>query len=209
MHNSGRTSGLYTRSKCFCFLGMLCLLPTVLPLHLTLIFLLSAALHECGHITVMRLLGIPIRGFRSSFGGAILHGDLQLASFRGEFLTAAAGPVVNLLLAMLFSGHGFGYGREVHLLNLMLAVYNLLPLNGNDGTVMLLAAAEQYGYGERMRRGLSWVSEILLSVLWMMGAWVFWFGALSDTNGSSVGYGALFFCILLRYIKKMDCCWAF
>ena len=202
MHNRSIASEWHIRSKVLCFLGMLCLLPTILPLRLTLIFLLSSALHECGHFAVMRLLGIPVRGFHSALGGAVIQGDLQTVSYRGEFLLAAAGPAVNLLLALVFSGQTGGYGREIYLLNLMLAVYNLLPLEGNDGAVWLLAAAEQYGYGEQMRRGLSWISQLLLSLLLMMGAWIFWYGALSDTDGSSVGYGALFFCMLLRYIKS-------
>ncbi len=189
-------------SASFFFAGSICLLSSILPLHLSLIFLLSSALHECGHAAVMRLLRIPICGFRAAGGGAVLHMDLQAVSYRGEFAVAAAGPAVNLLLAMLFFRQTWDYSRESCLLNLMLAVYNLLPLADNDGAVMLLAAAEQLGRGDQMRRGLAVLSEILFALLWMMGAWILWYGALSDAGGTSVGYGVLFFCIVLRCVKK-------
>ena len=201
MHKQRRGGRLSPRASVFFSLGGVCLLPAVLPLRLTLIFLGSAALHECGHAAAMHLLGIPIRDFRAVSGGAVLYGDLQTVSYRHEFLAAAAGPAVNVLLAGLCAFCPWTYSRGGTCLNLMLAVYNLLPLAGNDGAVMLLAAAEQFGYGDRMRRGLPWISGFLLAVLLMMGAWILWYGALSDAEGAAVGYGALFFCILLRCIR--------
>ena len=151
----------------------------------------------------MRMLGIPIRGFHALGGGAVLCGDMQGISYMRELLTAAAGPAVNLLLALMFAGvpQSNHLLRDGMLLNLMLAGYNLLPLSGNDGAVMLTAAGDLLGCGTWMRRGLAWVSGFLFAVLLMMGAWVLWYGALSDAGGGAVGYGAMFFCVLVRGIR--------
>lgn len=195
---------MHKRGALFFFAGTLCLLMALLPVRLILLFLLSAGLHECGHLIAMRMLGIPIRGFHALGGGAVLCGDMQGISYLRELFTAAAGPAVNLLLALMFAGvpqsnHLF---RDGMLLNLMLAGYNLLPLSGNDGAVMLTAAGDLLGCGKWMRRGLAWVSGFLFAVLLMMGAWVLWYGALSDAGGGAVGYGTMFFCILLRCSKR-------
>lgn len=197
---------MHKRGAGFFFAGILCLLMALLPVRLILLFLLSAGLHECGHLIAMRMLGIPIRGFYALGGGAVLCGDMQGISYLRELLTAAAGPAVNLLLALMFAGvpQSNNLLRDGMLLNLMLAGYNLLPLSGNDGAVMLTAAGDLLGCGTWMRRGLAWVSGFLFAVLLMMGAWVLWYGALKDQSGYAVGYGAMFFCLVLRGVGKEE-----
>ncbi len=190
--------GIHTRSSLFYLLGGICILSAVLPVHLTLLFLLSSALHECGHIVVMILLKIPIRGFHAEAGGLVLCGDMQAVSYTKELLTAAAGPAVNLLFAWMFRDFAGEMWRMLAAVNTVLAVYNLLPLQNNDGEVMLITAAEMIGCAESLRRGLVIARQFWLAVLWMFGAWIFWYGALSDPAGTSIGYSALFFCLLVR-----------
>lgn len=178
---------------------MLCLLFAALPPLPTLVFLLSAAAHECGHAAVMRLLGIGHLRFRLRGGGAVLHGDISSSPYLHELLAAAAGPAVNVLLALLFSGNG-----TVCSVNVLLAAYNLLPLPGNDGAVMLCAVCRMTGHDGACDRMLGAVGQVLWAVLWMGSAWVFWFGALADAGGGAVGYGALFFCVLVRGLTKRE-----
>jgi len=192
---------MHRHGTLFFLAGILCLLMALLPVRLTLLFLLSAGLHECGHVIAMRMLGIPIRGFHVLGGGAVLRCDMQGVSYTRELLTAAAGPAVNLLLALVFSCVPDGMAGDGVLLNLMLAGYNLLPLSGNDGAVMLTAVGDLLGCGTWMRRGVALMSGFLFAVLLMMGAWVLWYGALSDRGGSAVGYGAMFFCLVLRMVR--------
>ena len=177
-------------------LGVLSFVFAVLPAMPTLVFLGSAAAHECGHIGAMALCGVPRRGMRLMAGGAVLDGEFLGVPFGKELLCAAAGPAVNILLAVLCSG-----SSTVCAVNILLAVYNLLPLDGNDGAVMLYAAAGMCGAEDAMRRLLRVVGQVLWAVLLMLSAWVFWYGALADQRGGSVGYGALFFCVLLRGIR--------
>ena len=184
-----------------CFaLGGLCMMFAVLPTALTAVVLLSCAVHECGHLALMRMLGIRAEGIRAVCGGAVLHGRFSESSYFREIVCAAAGPVVNLLLAAVF----WGSTESICAVNVLLACYNLLPMRGNDGAVMLLAAAEAVGRGDGMRRCLRALDGLLTALLMMLGAWILWFGALSDAGGSSLGYGALFFCVLLRAADRTD-----
>lgn len=192
----------HCRSSLFFFLGSICLLCAVLPQQTTLLFLLSAVLHEAGHVAVMLLLKIPIRGIRMKMGGMVVLCELQTVSYPRALLTAAAGPAVNLLLALLFARSTVESLCMLSAVNTVLAVYNLLPLQNNDGEVMLIAAAQMIGCGDVLRRGLIFSRRCLLAVLWMFGAWIFWYGALSDPGGASIGYGALFFCLLVRVIQQ-------
>ena len=57
--------------------------------------LLSCALHELGHLLVLRLLGVRVRRLSITAVGAEMETDRSL-SYGGEILAALAGPLVNL-----------------------------------------------------------------------------------------------------------------
>lgn len=113
--------------------------------------LCACAVHELGHIFVIRLLGGSIKGIRLTAIGA----ELMLARPLGywqEGLCALAGPGANLLLALVCCN--FRGGLTFAGLNLALAVFNLLPVGRLDGgravhcTLALLAgpdAADRVG----------------------------------------------------------------
>ena len=72
--------------------------------------LLSAALcHELAHVLTLHALHAPPRRLTLSASGAELYvPDLHRLSYGGELLAAAAGPAVNLALALLL-----GYGGRL------------------------------------------------------------------------------------------------
>lgn len=187
-----------TRER-FCLLaGIVCLLFSALPARQTVWFLFSAAAHELGHVAVMRLLGIPIRGIFARAGGAVLRWESASVPYWQECFCAAAGPAVNVLLALvLYRVDAVGCA-----VNVLLAVYNLLPLRGNDGAVMLSSLFSLCGNGDGMQRVLDGIGDAVLAVLLMLGAWLFWYGALQDTDGVTLGYGALFVCLFARMIGE-------
>jgi Zn-dependent protease len=112
------------------------------------VFLISLAfasvlLHELGHAVVARRLGVPIAGIELSFfGGAAKMVGLP-RSANHEIAIAAAGPAVSVVLAGL--GFGLGALTGVWLLtllgwvNLIIAVFNLLPALPMDGGRILRA----------------------------------------------------------------------
>jgi Zn-dependent protease len=103
----------------------------------------SVLLHELGHAVVARQRGVPV----SAIGLHFFGGAAQMAgaprSAKDEIAIAAAGPAVSLVLA----GLGFGAGALlqspfvalVGWINLVLAIFNLIPALPMDGGRILRA----------------------------------------------------------------------
>lgn len=119
------------------------------PLLLTLLVMLSSPLllaalllaaipHELGHYWVLRRLHAQVTAIRVTSLGA----EMQVAgrlSYGGELLAAAAGPAVNLVLALLL-GLGGRLWDVLYLFSgaqLVLGVFNLLPVLPLDGGSIL------------------------------------------------------------------------
>ena len=100
--------------------------------------LLAAILHELGHYWVLRRLRARVTAVRITALGA----EMQVAgrlSYGGELLAAAAGPAVNLVLALLL-GLGGRLWEVLYLFSgaqLVLGVFNLLPIQPLDGGSIL------------------------------------------------------------------------
>lgn len=127
--------------------------------------LLSAALHEGGHLCACCLLGIRVRAVRITFCGAELLLEELHRPLR-RLVVAAAGPAVNLLCAFavalalpqmpqaqLFAGA-----------SLILGLFNLLPFPPLDGGRILLSLLELAGLGA----GAEGVFHYLVTVLLML-----------------------------------------
>lgn len=103
----------------------------------------SVVLHELGHAVVARRLGVPVsRIGLHFFGGAAQLTDTPRRA-SDEIAIAAAGPAVSLALA----GAGLGLGAVlgsplvglIGWINLVLAVFNLIPALPMDGGRILRA----------------------------------------------------------------------
>ena len=118
-------------------------------------FFLAAALHECAHILTARLMRVSVRSLSfTAFGCVLRLADQTILPGRTLFLVAAAGPAVNLVVALLchiLSGLWYQlnlFGAE----NLLLALFNLLPVFPLDGAILLsvrLSHKMPNGQGER------------------------------------------------------------
>jgi len=97
-------------------------------------FFLAAALHESGHLLVLRLLRKPAREMVLGFSGAVL--ETPPLGYREEFLAAAAGPLASLLLGLITP-----LWPLLGLWSLALGCFNLLPIPGLDGGRMLRCLA--------------------------------------------------------------------
>ena len=103
-------------------------------------FLLAAALHEGGHLLAARWRGVPVRALSmTAFGCVLDFADGALVRDRDLLSIAAAGPLCNLLFALLcvtpWGGQWHGaarFGAE----HLLLALFNLLPVFPLDGAVL-------------------------------------------------------------------------
>lgn len=104
----------------------------------------SVLLHELGHATVARRLGVRIKEIELHFfGGAAKMLDMPRRP-RDEIAIAAAGPGVSLVLAGLALGVSAVSGWDplmwVGFINLGIAIFNLVPALPMDGGRILRAA---------------------------------------------------------------------
>ncbi|MEX2583759.1 MAG: site-2 protease family protein [Gemmatimonadota bacterium] len=124
----------------------------VMGLSGTLLFFLSVLLHEISHSLVAEAKGIPVDGITLFVFGGMAHTRSEFEKPGDEFLIAAAGPLASFAIAgalalVSWAGPGLGLGVAVvavtgylALLNLVLAVFNLLPGFPLDGGRLFRAA---------------------------------------------------------------------
>ena len=134
----------------------------------------AALLHELAHYAVLRLCGVRAARFTLTGLGASLYvPKLHRLSYGAELLSAAAGPLMNLLLWVLLSLTG---REELTLFagaQMVLGVLNLLPVRPMDGgRILWLATAyltEPYT-ADRVAAavGLAVSSALLALCLWLV-----------------------------------------
>lgn len=147
------------------FAAALCLLGWC-DLRLCGLFLLALALHEAAHLTALALFRRPVLGLTLSAGGAKI--ETEALTLRQEALSAAAGPLINLLSGALtlrcvpaFSAVSLG-----------LAAVNLLPLYPLDGGRILRAALLSRLPPERTERILRLAVWLTCSTLMVGACWL-------------------------------------
>lgn len=101
--------------------------------------LLSAVMHELGHITAAKLLRIRLRGIRMSMCGVVMDFDFSDKSYFSELLVHLSGAFVGILAAYTaYCLFGEKYSFFVGT-NAAFSVINLLPIASLDGGGALLA----------------------------------------------------------------------
>ena len=123
----------------------------------------ACVLHELGHYLAIRMMGRDIKLIRLTAVGAEMAVDFPL-SYWQEGIAALAGPAVNAALALVFCS--WTWGVDFAGLNLVLALFNLLPVGGLDGarvlTCMLaLLAGPEWAQRAGERLGLLLAALIL------------------------------------------------
>lgn len=118
----------------------------------TILFFASLIAHEVSHSLVARARGVPMEGITLFIFGGMARAGTESRSPGEEFVIAGIGPLTSLGLALLFQGVAWlgaemGSGpalvavaEQLAILNLVLAVFNLLPGFPLDGGRLLRAA---------------------------------------------------------------------
>jgi Zn-dependent protease len=112
------------------------------------LFLASILLHELGHSWVARREGIEVDSITLWLFGGVSQLKGRFTSAGAEFRVAIAGPLVSIVLGVLFvliavaqpPSYVGGVAAWLGYINLILAVFNLLPASPLDGGRVLHAA---------------------------------------------------------------------
>ena len=141
----------------------------------SLAFFASVLVHELGHSRVALRYGLPIRGITLFVFGGVAQIGREPGSPGVEFRIAIAGPLTSLALAALFGAVG-AVGWNAPLvsvpafwlarINLVVALFNLLPGSPLDGGRVLRAAVWAWtGSFDRANRAASAAGEVLALAL--------------------------------------------
>ena len=162
--------------------------------YVAILTVLSAALHELGHVIAMAMIG---RTFSIS---GVLSGmrlkPKRLLSYGEEILVAAAGPVINTVLFFAFIFAKNAYFTAFALINLFTALSNLLPIPGYDGYRIASAIIAKYGDKRSARAIFSALSFFSIALLTFLSLY-----CISRLNS---GYWTffVFMLFLIREIKN-------
>ncbi len=167
--------------------------------------------HEVSHCLVARHNGVQVRSITLfAFGGiSQLEGEAHTAG--ADFRIAAVGPAVSLSLSVLFAaaqavvvaagGHGLFVGVLSWLweVNLLLAVFNLIPAAPLDGGRILRAALWRRS-GDRFRASVtaSRAGRVFAVVLIVLGVLVF------GSTGSIVAIWPLLIGLFIYFAARAE-----
>jgi len=118
---------------------------------LVLLAFSSVILHELGHALVARKLGVGVSGIELHFFGGVAKLMSQPRSDADEVKIAAAGPAVSFVLAglgfLLYFATGLGFFQLLGAVNLVIAVFNLIPaLPMDGGRIMRALLSHRIGF---------------------------------------------------------------
>lgn len=130
---------------------------------------LASAMHEGGHLLAMLTLGCPPRTCTlGAFGMRIEMRAERMVGYRRNILISLAGPMVNLLAALILWVCGCKQAAMVHLI---LALLNLLPAAALDGGQVLRCV---FCLAGKESRADGWLRVLSAAVLLPLAALAFW-----------------------------------
>ena len=156
--------------------------------------LLSALIHECGHIVYIllnRKNRLSIRGVISGFrikASAPLSYDEEMGRY-------FAGPIANILtfvLSLLLWKRLGNFFLIFATINLATGLSNLLPIRGYDGYGILRTFIEKQELGYRALKALGWISSFLIFALCILSLY------LIDRYGGGYWIFAVFFVSMIK-----------
>ena len=141
-------------------------------------YLLAMFMHETAHYMVAKRLFYKCSQMELSCFGAVLYGDFNYACKRDLILIALAGPVCNLVVALLtislwwISPQTYYFTYDFVWANLGMATVNLLPIYPLDGGKVLCGILQNFfddNYSVKLVKIFAFLVAILLMLAFALG----------------------------------------
>ena len=147
--------------------------------HTALFVLVSAFIHELGHLIAMKRLGYKVKSIiLSPIGASIVKSDSS-GSYKSDIIISLCGPLANLILSLVLLMGFLILKHQILLLysliNLFLGIFNLLPIASFDGSTILLSILCERMEENRAVKIKRVISITLLTVLSVAGIIFFCF----------------------------------
>ncbi len=102
----------------------------------------SLLLHELAHVAAVSRHGVPVKAIGITFKGAYTRRE-QSPLWFVEAQSALAGPTVNFLLYAIFSAMPGDVNHIVAQSNLIIGIFNLIPIRPSDGWRFMQSIAKR------------------------------------------------------------------
>lgn len=124
------------------FVALLCFSVIVSKNMITVIAVLSAIMHEIGHIAVMKKFSSEVINVNVGLFELSIHDESRpISEYNKDLAVNCAGPVVNIILWVLFyilyKFTFWSTAYSVAMVNISLGIFNLLPIETTDGGQIL------------------------------------------------------------------------
>ncbi len=130
----------------------------------------AAALHEAGHLSVMHIFGVKPSQIRfTPFGIDIVKSCCADRSYQRDVLISLAGPCTNIIAVFLFSALQSATLYRFVLINLIFAMFNLLPIEPLDGGQALYSLLCMKFSADQSAKAVSVISFAVLTPLAVIG----------------------------------------
>ena len=143
-----------------------------------LVTVFSSILHETGHLLIMTSVGNKPQAIRFEITGMniIRQQDLQIST-KNEVLIALGGPLINLICFLISVVILCIYENENILtfgcINLILMIFNLLPINKLDGGLALYYILSQNFDNLNCAKILKITSVFFIALIYIWGIYAF------------------------------------
>lgn len=165
--------------------------------------LLSTAAHEAGHILVMLKSGDDeIEIEINLFNIAINDKHRNLRSYKSDIEVICAGPLVNLILFLIFfvlySAFGSEFLYNTAMLNLVLGLFNLLPMESTDGGQLMYIILSRIFSVEKTKKFITLISIVTIIPIAFIGFYVL----LNSKYNYTLLFAALYLAMLVLMKKS-------
>ena len=165
--------------------------------YIAILTMISAAVHEAGHIISIQFLGGRLEIPRGHVSGFRIRRSASLA-YEQEIFILLAGPLTNVLvfsIAIMLIPIFDGYAVAFAIINAATAISNMLPIEGYDGYGILLQIFSS--------RGMSGALLTLERCSFLITVCFTFFSLyLVDKFGSGYWIFAMFFCMMITKLTK-------